>query len=72
VPSSSASFTVTGCKIGEASSGSAFVGTVFSEGAWLRRTSDGAPFVVVWQNVHRDLPFRPIFGVIDEMIRTWP
>ncbi|MFT3666672.1 M12 family metallopeptidase [Piscinibacter sp.] len=66
------SFDVTGCKIGEASSGSAFVGTVFSEGAWLRRRSDAAPFVVVWQNAHLALPFEPIAGVIDEVVRTWP
>lgn len=72
VAGSGSSYTVTGCKIGEAASGSAFVGTVYSEGAWLRRTSDGAPFVAVWQNLHRDLPFRPLFRVLDEMIRTWP
>lgn len=66
------SFDITGCKIGEAASGSAFVGNVFSEGAWLRRKSDAADFVVVWQNAHDDLPFESIARVIDEVVRTWP
>jgi hypothetical protein len=66
------SFEVTGCKIGHASSGSAFVGSVLSEAAWLRRRSDSAPFLAVWQNVPDELGFEPIYRVIDEMVRTWP
>jgi hypothetical protein len=68
----SASFEVIGCKIGEASSGSANVGTIFSEGAWLRRKSDGAQFVTVWQNAHYDLPFQPVLRVLHAMVRDWP
>ena len=66
------SFEVTGCKIGHASSGSAFVGSVLSEAAYLRRKSDGAPFLAVWQNVPDELGFPPIYRAIDEMVRTWP
>ncbi len=71
-PTAAASFTVTGCKIGESPSGSAFVGNVYSEGAWLRRKSDAAEFVLVWQNVHESLPFPPIFRAIDAVVRNWP
>ena len=71
-PTAAASFTVTACKIGESPSGSAFVGNVYSEGAWLRRKSDAAEFVLVWQNVHESLPFPPIFRAIDAVVRNWP
>lgn len=66
------SFEVTACKIGHASSGSAFVGSVLSEAAWLRRKSDDARFLAVWQNVPDDLGFEPIYRVIDEMVKNWP
>lgn len=66
------SFEVTGCKIGHASSGSAFVGSVLSEAAYLRRTSDSARFLAVWQNVPDALSFEPIYRVLDEMIKNWP
>ncbi|MDB5752850.1 MAG: hypothetical protein JWP65_3271 [Ramlibacter sp.] len=66
------SFEVTGCKIGHASSGSAFVGSVFSEAATLRRKSDSARFLAVWQNVPDALGFEPVYRVIDAMVRTWP
>ncbi|HNK19503.1 MAG TPA: hypothetical protein PLG92_14150, partial [Piscinibacter sp.] len=71
-PTAAASFTVTACKIGESPSGSAFVGNVYSEGAWLRRKSDAAEFVLVWQNVHESLPFLPVFRAIDAVVRNWP
>lgn len=66
------SFEVTACKIGHASSGSAFVGSVLSEAAYLRRKSDGARFLAVWQNVPDELGFEPIYRVIDEMVKNWP
>lgn len=66
------SFEVTGCKIGHASSGSAFVGSVLSEAAYLRRKSDSARFLAVWQNVPDELGFEPVYRVIDEMIKNWP
>ena len=70
-PTAAASFTVTGCKIGESPSGSAFVGNVYSEGAWLRHKSDAAEFVLVWQNVHEP-SFLPVFRAIDAVVRNWP
>jgi hypothetical protein len=70
--SGSLSFEVTGCKIGHASSGSAFVGSVLSEAAYLRRKSDNARFLAVWQNVPDALSFEPIYRVLDEMIKNWP
>ncbi len=66
------SFEVTGCKVGESGSGSAFVGTVLSEGAFLRRKSDDARFVVVWQNMDAQMALAPIYQVIDAMVRDWP
>jgi len=66
------SFEVTGCKIGHASSGSAFVGSMLSEAAYLRRKSDSARFLAVWQNVPDALSFEPIYRVLDEMIKNWP
>ena len=66
------SFEVTGCKVGHASSGSAFVGSVLSEAAYLRRKSDGARFIAVWQNVPDELHHAPIYQVINEMVSTWP
>ena len=66
------SFEVTGAKIGHASSGSAFVGSVLSEAAYLRRKSDSARFLAVWQNVPDALGFEPIYRVIDEMVKNWP
>ncbi len=66
------SFDVTGAKIGDASSGSAFVGSVLSEAAYLRRKSDSARFLAVWQNVPDALGFEPIYRVIDEMVKNWP
>ena len=70
-PTAAASFTVTGCKIGESPSGSAFVGNVYPR-ARLRRKSDAAEFVLVWQNVHESLPFLPVFRAIDAVVRNWP
>jgi hypothetical protein len=66
------SFEVTACKIGHASSGSAFVGSVLSEAAYLRRKSDDARFLAVWQNVPGELGFEPAYRVIDEMVKNWP
>jgi hypothetical protein len=66
------SFTEQGAKVGHSSSGSAGVGTVMSEAAFLRRTSDGADFVAVWQNVPDALGAAPVFAVIDELIKNWP
>lgn len=66
------SYTAEGAKVGHSSSGSAFVGSVMSEAAFLERKSDNAPFVAVWQNVPDELGSEPIYRVIDAMVRTWP
>jgi hypothetical protein len=66
------SFTGDGAKVGHSPSASAFVGSVMSEAAFLKRKSDDAPFLAVWQNVPDALGSEPIYRVIDEMIRTWP
>lgn len=65
-------FTDLAAKVGHASSGSAFVGSVMSEAAFLQRKSDNAEFVAVWQNVPDPLGAEPIYRVLDEMIRNWP
>jgi hypothetical protein len=66
------SFTDDGAKVGHSASGSAFVGSVMSEAAFLNRKSDGAPFLAVWQNVPDELDSEPIYRVLDEMIKNWP
>lgn len=66
------SFTSTGAKVGHSASGSAKVGSVMSEAAFLDRKSDGAQFVAVWQNVPDALGFEPIYRVIDEVVSSWP
>jgi len=66
------SFTDDGAKVGHSGSGSAFVGSVMSEAAFLNRKSDGTPFLAVWQNVPDELGSEPIYRVLDEMIKNWP
>jgi hypothetical protein len=66
------SFTDDGAKVGHSGSGSAFVGSVMSEAAFLNRKSDSAPFFAVWQNVPDELGSEPIYRVLDEMIKNWP
>jgi len=66
------SFVATGAKVGHESSDTAKVGKVMSEAAFLRRKTDGAEFVAVWQNVPDPLGAEPIYRVIDEVVRTWP
>lgn len=65
-------FTDLAAKVGHSSSGSAFVGSVMSEAAFLQRKSDNAEFVAVWQNVPDALGAEPIYRVLDEVIRNWP
>lgn len=65
------SFADIGAKVGHSGSRSAFVGSVQSEAAFLRRT-DGAQFIAVWQNVPDELDSEPIYRVLDTMIRQWP
>lgn len=65
-------FTDVAGKVGHSSSGSAFVGSVMSEAAFLKRRSDNAEFVAVWQNVPDALGAEPIYRVLDQMIRHWP
>jgi len=66
------SFTDLGAKVGHSGSGSAFVGSVQSEAAFLDRTSDHAHFIAVWQNVPDELDSKAIYRVLDPMIRDWP
>lgn len=66
------SFTDDGAKVGHSGSGSAFVGSVMSEAAFLNRTGDGAPFLAVWQNVPDTLDSEPVYRVLDEMVKNWP
>jgi len=66
------SFTDDGAKVGHSASGSAFVGSVMSEAAFLDRKSDAAHFLAVWQNVPDELNSEPIYRVLDEMIKNWP
>ncbi len=66
------SFTDDGAKVGHSGSGSAFVGSVQSEAAFLNRKNDGTPFFAVWQNVPDELGSEPIYRVLDEMIKNWP
>jgi hypothetical protein len=66
------SFTVDGAKVGHSDSPSAHVPSVLSEGAFLKRKSDSAPFVAVWQNVPDSLGFKPIYEVTDEVVKNWP
>lgn len=66
------SFTDEGAKVGHSGSSSAGVGTVMSEAAFLRRKSDSADFVAVWQNVPDALGAKPVFAVIDDLIKNWP
>jgi len=66
------SFTGAGAKVGHSSSGSANVGSVQSEAAFLKRNSDDAMFIAVWQNVPDELGSLPIYRVLDPMIRNWP
>ena len=61
-----------GAKVGHSGSGSAFVGSVQSEAAFLNRKNDGTPFFAVWQNVPDELGSEPIYRVLDEMIKNWP
>ena len=65
-------FTDLAAKVGHASSGSAFVGSVMSEAAFFQRKSDDAEFVAVWQNVPDALGAEPVYRVLDDMIRNWP
>jgi len=66
------SFNDLGAKVGHSASGSAFVGSVQSEAAFMERKSDHVPFIVVWQNVPDALDSLPIYRVLDPMIRDWP
>ena len=66
------SFNDLGAKVGHSSSGSAFVGSVQSEAAFMDRNSDHVHFMVVWQNVPDELGSLPIYRVLDPMIRNWP
>ena len=69
-PTAAASFTVTGCKIGESPSGSAFVGNV-PEGAWLRQERCGGVRARVAERA-REPSFLPVFRAIDAVVRNWP
>lgn len=66
------SFNDLGAKVGHSGSGSAFVGSVQSEAAFMDRTSDHAHFIAVWQNVPDELGSLPIYRVLDPVIRDWP
>ena len=66
------SFTDVGAKVGHSASGSANVGSVQSEAAFLQRTSDNAMFIAVWQNVPDALGSLPIYRALDPVIRDWP
>jgi hypothetical protein len=66
------SFTAEGAKVGHSSSASAGVSTVMSEALFLKRKTDSAPFVAVWQNVPDPLGAEPIYQVIDELVKNWP
>ena len=66
------SFTEDGAKVGHSGSASAKVGPVMSEAVFLKRKSDSAPFVAVWQNVPDALGSEPVYRVLDEMIKNWP
>jgi hypothetical protein len=66
------SFVDDGAKVGHSSSGSANVGSVQSEAAFLKRNSDDTMFIAVWQNVPDELGSLPIYRVLDPMIRNWP
>jgi hypothetical protein len=66
------SFTGAGAKVGHSASGSAHVGSVQSEAAFLKRTSDNAMFIAVWQNVPDELGSLPIYRALDPLIRDWP
>lgn len=68
---SAMSFTFKGAKVGHSSSGSANVGSVMSEAAFLERRNDSAPFVAVWQNVPDPLGAEPIYRVINEVVKNW-
>jgi hypothetical protein len=63
------SFTITAAKVGHAASGSARVGSVMSEAAFLDR--GGVPFVAVWQN-YPDGDVMNVYRVIDEVVKKWP
>jgi hypothetical protein len=66
------SFVDDGAKVGHSSSGSANVGSVQSEAAFLKRNSDDTMFIAVWQNVPDELGSLPIYRALDPMIRNWP
>jgi hypothetical protein len=69
------SFTIMGAKVGHLKSDDAKVGVVKSEAAFLKRTSDGTPFVAVWQNLAEgpnNDDTLPVYRVIDEVLKTWP
>jgi len=61
----------TGASLGLAGVDVAALG-IPDEAAYLRRKSDNARFLAVWQNVPDALSFEPIYRVLDEMIKNWP